>query len=241
MSSNPNPLIFDVETIADVTEDNRAAIASFAKGREMEPEEYATFCPPLARVVCIAWLDVTSNTLGALYDSCLPGSVGTVSMNADDGSAVPLQFECTGCPGEPELLRAFGNLVSKHFQKPQALLVTYSGRNFDLPVLIHRSVKHGVSEGRSIFNKAVREHRFNPQKHVDLLDAVTFFGASSRWPMAAYAIGYGHRSPKDDMDGSQVGGAVAGGRILDVARYCAGDVIATAQIYRRLADAGLIG
>lgn len=236
-----HPLIFDVETIADITDDNRAAIASFAKGRDQEPEEYAAFCPPLARVVCIAWLDASSGTLGAFYDSCLPGGVGTVLMNVDDGSGVPRQFECTGCPGEPEVLRAFGTLVAQHFQKSQASLVTYSGRNFDLPVLLHRSVKHGVSEGRAVLNKAVREHRFNPQKHVDLLDSVTFFGASSRWPMAAYAIGYGHRSPKDDMDGSQVGSAVASGRILDVARYCAGDVIATAQIYRRLADAGLIG
>jgi hypothetical protein len=236
-----NPLIFDVETIADITDDNRDAIASFAKGRDMQPEEYATFCPPLARVVCIAWLDAATATLGAMYDTCLPGGVGTVLMTADDGSSIPRQFESTGCNGEPELLRAFGTLVTRHFQKPQSSLVTYSGRNFDLPVLIHRSIKHGVSEGRSILNKAVREHRFNPQKHFDLLDTVTFFGASSRWPMATYAIGYGHKSPKDDMDGSQVGTAVAGGRILDVVRYCAGDVIATAQIYRRLADAGLFG
>jgi predicted PolB exonuclease-like 3'-5' exonuclease len=120
-------------------------------------------------------------------------------------------------------------------------LVTYSGRGFDLPVLIHRSVKHGVTEGVALLHKAVREHRFNPQRHFDLLDSVTFYGASSRWPMAAYAIGYGHRSPKDDMDGSQVGLAIGNGRILDVVRYCAGDVVATAQIYQRLVKAGLVG
>jgi hypothetical protein len=236
-----NPLIFDVETIADITDENRAAIASFAKGREMEPEQYAAFCPPLARVVCVAWLDAATGSLGVFYDACLPGGVaGTVSLGVDDGSETPRPLDSTGCNGEAEVLREFGNLVTRHFQRPQAALVTYSGRNFDLPVLIHRSIKHGVGEGRSLLNKAVREHRFNPQKHFDLLDAVTFFGASSRWPMAAYAIGYGHRSPKNDMDGSQVAAAVAAGRILDVARYCAGDVIATAQIYRHLVDAGLI-
>jgi hypothetical protein len=88
--------------------------------------------------------------------------------------------------------------------------------------------------------QAAREHRFNPQ-NTSILDAVTFFGASSRWPMAAYAISYGHRSPKDDMDGSQVAPAVSNGRILDVVRYCAGDVVATTQIYQRLLRAGLLG
>jgi hypothetical protein len=236
-----HPLIFDIETIADISDENRATIASFAKGREMTAEEYAAFCPPLARVVCIAWFDLTEQTFGAFYDLTLPGSGGTLEMSVDDGSEGGRRFTCTACDGESDLLRQFGSLVTRHFQKSHAALVTYSGRGFDLPVLIHRSLKHGVTEGRALLNKAARENRFNPQRHFDLLDAVTFFGASSRWPMAAYAIGYGHRSPKDDMDGSQVGAAVGNGRILDVVRYCAGDVVATTQIYERLAGGGLVG
>jgi hypothetical protein len=236
-----HPLIFDIETIADITAETRATIASFAQGREMTAEEYAAFCPPLARIVCIAWLDVTAQTFGALYDTTLPGAAGAVEMRVDDGSEGGRRFTCTPCEGESDILRRFGAVVTQHYQRSHAALVTYSGRGFDLPVLIHRSVRHGVTEGLALLNKAVREHRFNPQRHFDLLDAVTFYGASSRWPMAAYAIGYGHRSPKDDMDGSQVGAAVSEGRILEVVRYCAGDVVATAQIYQRLAAAGLIG
>jgi hypothetical protein len=236
-----NPLIFDVETIADITDENRGLIESLAKGRDQSAPEYAAFCPPLARVVCIAWLDLASATLGAMYDETLPGSGGTLAMSIDDGSGGERSFTCTSCPGEAGVLRQFGALVAGHLQRSQSSLVTYSGRNFDLPVLIHRSIKHGVSEGRALLAKAARENRFNPQRHFDLLDVVTFFGASSRWPMATYAVGYGHRSPKEDMDGSQVGAAVANGRILDVVRYCAGDVMATMQIYRRLVDAGLVG
>jgi len=236
-----HPLVFDIETIADITDDNRDTIASFAKGREVTAEEYAAFCPPLARVVCVAWFDLEVQVFGAFYDSTLPGSGGTVDMSIDDGSPGSRHFTCTACAGESEVLRQFGSLVTRHFQKSHAALVTYSGRGFDLPVLIHRAIKHGVSEGVALLNKAARENRFNPQRHFDLLDAVTFFGASSRWPMAAYAIGYGHRSPKDDMDGSQVGAAVGNGRILDVVRYCAGDVVATTQIYQRLVNAGIVG
>jgi hypothetical protein len=240
---NTNALIFDIETIADVTEDNRSAVAAMAKGRDLSPEEYATFCPPLARVVCIAWYDLAAATLGAVFDSTLPGgqaNVAMVAMSVDDGSEIGLAVTCDGRTGEAELLRAFGTVVTQHFQKPNALLVTYSGRGFDLPVLIHRSVKHGVAEGRPLLIKAARENRFNPRLHIDLLDAVNFYGASSRWPLAAYAIGYGYRSPKDDMDGSQVGAAVSCGRIIDVVRYCAGDVVATTHVYRCLATAGLV-
>ena len=85
--------------------------------------------------------------------------------------------------------------------------------------------------------KAARENRYNPVTHVDLMDVVTFNGAAPRWPLAAYAIGYGFKSPKHDMDGSEVWPAVQAGRILDVVRYCAGDVVATAHIYRRLHEA----
>lgn len=235
-----NALIFDIETIADLTEDNLATVTSLAEGRDMRPEEYAAFCPPLARVVCIAWFDAAAGTLGALYDATLPGGCVSVEMSVEDGKGPMLAVSCGRCDGESALLSAFGTVVARHFQKSGASLVTYSGRGFDLPVLIHRSVKHDVTEGRTQLIKALRENRYNQRLHVDLLDTVTFFGASSRWPLATYAIGYGHRSPKDDMDGSQVGAAVAGGRILEVVRYCAGDVMATTQIYRRLAAAGLV-
>jgi hypothetical protein len=144
---------------------------------------------------------------------------------------MPANCELVRCEGEADLLRQFGRIVERHLGQANAQLVTYSGRGFDLPVLIHRSVKHGVTEGRDLLSKAVGENRYRPVLHVDLLDAVTFFGAAPRFPMAAYAIGYGWPSPKQDMDGSQVWGAVQAGRILDVVRYCAGDVLATAHVY----------
>jgi hypothetical protein len=233
-------LVFDVETVADLDDSNRDSVAALAAGREMRAEEYAAFCPPLARVVCIAWYDLAAGVMGAVHDATFPGGGLSVEMSIADGEGPLLVISYTGCNGERELLRTFGEVVSRHYQKSNATLVTYSGRGFDLPVLIHRSVKHGVAEGRAQLIKAVRENRYNQRLHVDLLDTVTFFGAGSRWPLAAYAIGYGHRSPKGEMDGSQVGAAVADGRILDVVRYCAGDVIATTQIYRRVLAAGLL-
>lgn len=234
-------LVFDVETIADLTPESHDAIAALAKGRDMTPEAYGGLCPPLARVVCLAWFDLAKQTLGALFDGTLGGDPAPSSIPVASGGAPPTPATCdlVRCDGEADLLRRFGCIVEQHLGQANAQLVTYNGRGFDLPVLIHRSVKHRVAEGRGLLGKAVGENRYRPAMHVDLLDAVTFFGAAPRFPMAAYAVGYGWPSPKQDMDGSQVWGAVQAGRILDVVRYCAGDVLATAHVYRRLNSRGV--
>lgn len=235
---DPRALVFDVETIADLTAENRDAVAALAAGREQTPEEYGAFCPPLARVVCIAWLDVAHQALGAVFDATLCPHERPLVLSVADGAEEPAMIECAteGCEGEAQVLRQFGHLVEQHLRQARAHLVTYNGRGFDLPVLVQRGVKHGVSNGRALLVKAARESRYNPLLHVDLMEVVTFSGASSRWPLAAYAVGYGYRSPKSEMDGSQVWSAVQAGRIIDVVRYCAGDVLATAHVYRALRD-----
>jgi hypothetical protein len=238
MASTRNALVFDIETVADLTPDNRDAVAALAAHREqMSPEHYGALCPPLARVVCIAWLALDSEQMGVLADATLCPHSMPESVSVTDGrpqSAGLRPWPLQPCDGERDLLRTFGTLLERHCQQPNAQLATFNGRGFDLPVLVHRGIRHGVSEGRSLLLRAAREARFNPVLHLDLMEAVTFGGASPRWPLAAYAIGYGYASPKHDMEGSQVGAAVQAGRIVEVARYCAGDVIATAHIYRAL-------
>jgi Predicted 3'-5' exonuclease related to the exonuclease domain of PolB len=238
-SARRSALVFDIETIADLTPATRDAVAALAKGREMSAEEYGGLCPPLARVVCVAWLDVATGKLNGLFDATMPGAARGQCIEVEEGSgAAPSVVRCDlqGCEGEAAVLRAFGEHLVRHAAQPNARLVTYNGRGFDLPVLVHRAIKHGVTEGRDILVKAARDNRYNPLLHIDLMDVVTFGGAAPRWPMAAYAIGLGFKSPKHEMDGSQVWQAVQGGRILDVMRYCAGDVLATAHIYQRLHD-----
>lgn len=231
----PNALVFDIETIADINEENRDGIAALAAGREITPEHYAALCPPLARVVCIGWYDFGAGKLGGILDATLAeSSPVSIAVAAAEPSAGSLECTLEACAGEAEVLAAFGRRVEAHLRQPRAQLVTYSGRNFDLPVLVHRSIRHGVIAGRALLLKAAQESRFKPLIHVDLLESVTFGGAASRWPLATYAMGYGLRSPKDEMDGSQVAPAVLAGRIVDVMRYCAGDVLATAGIFRRM-------
>lgn len=227
-----NVLVFDIETVADLTPENRDAVTWLAQGRDTTPEDYGSLCPPLARVVCIGWLDLNAQRLGALFDATVGAGAYPPSIDVPTHGTETRPCVIEGCGGEAEILRHFGRMVEQHLRQPKAQLVTYNGRGFDLPVLIHRSLKHRVTEGRELLIKAAMENRYRPLVHVDLLDTVTFCGAAGRFPLAAYALGYGWRSPKQDMHGAQVSPAVQQGRIIDVARYCAGDVLATAHVYQ---------
>jgi hypothetical protein len=229
------PLIFDIETIGDLTAGSTDEVAALAAGRDQTPEAYAGLCPPLARVVCIAWFDLNARRLGAAFDATLHAGEAPAAIEVDDGSGAQRTVPCElhGGAGEAALLATFGLLIEQHLAEPNGRLVTYNGRGFDLPVLIHRAIKHGVTPGRALLVKAMGENRYRPQMHLDLMDVVTFSGAASRWPMSTYATGYGYTSPKTAMDGSQVSAAVQAGRIIDVVRYCASDVVATVHIYER--------
>ncbi len=229
----PNALVFDIETIADLTPENREAVTKLAEARQMRPEDYGSLCPPLARVVCIGVFDVAAQLVSGLFDASLCTASWPVSVDITAGDGSIRACSLRACAGESEMLREFGGVVERHLAKPAAQLVTFNGRGFDLPVLIHRSIKHGVTPGRALLLKAINENRYRPLLHLDLLDALTFCGATGRFPLAAYAIGYGWRSPKEDMDGAQVAGAVREGRIVEVVRYCARDVLATAHLYAR--------
>jgi hypothetical protein len=238
-SPQRNVLVFDIETIADLTPATHAAVAALAQGRDMTPEHFGALCPPLARVVCIAWLDLATQSLGAVFDAALHAGTWPQSVDVEDrgGTASPpLRCAVQGCDGEAQVLRTFAQRLVRHLGHANAQLITYNGRGFDLPVLVHRALKHGVTDGRDLLVKATRDNRFNPLLHIDLMDVVTFGGAAPRWPLAAYAIGLGFTSPKRDMDGSTVWPAVQAGRILDVVRYCAGDVLTTAHVYRSVLE-----
>ena len=71
--------------------------------------------------------------------------------------------------------------------------------------------------------------------HVDLLDQLSFYGATLRRPsLHLVCRAFGIKSPKaDGVCGDDVAGLYKEGRYLDIARYNVGDLIATRDVYRR--------
>ncbi len=109
-------------------------------------------------------------------------------------------------------------------------IVTFNGRGFDVPVLIHRSRIAGVQPAEILLRSAWQKP-WEDRPHTDVLDLMTFGGAGQRYSLEAYAIGYGFENPKSaGVDGSKVGEMYEAGRLDEIAEYCLRDVRTTARL-----------
>jgi predicted PolB exonuclease-like 3'-5' exonuclease len=136
---------------------------------------------------------------------------------------------------EPELIRRFFDLLDKH--TPQ--LVSWNGGGFDLPVLNHRALIHGVAAAKYWdWGDDDREFKWNSYlgryhtRHLDLMDVLAMYQPRASAGLDAMARLCGFPG-KLGMDGSEVGAAIAAGKLDDVRRYCETDVMNTYLLYLR--------
>jgi predicted PolB exonuclease-like 3'-5' exonuclease len=136
---------------------------------------------------------------------------------------------------EPELIRRFFDGIDRY--APQ--LVSWNGGGFDLPVLHHRSLIHGVTAPRYWdWGDDDRDYRFNNYlsrfhtRHLDLMDVLASFQSRACAGLDAMARLCGFPG-KLGFDGSQVHAAHQAGRIDDIRRYCETDVLNTYLLYLR--------
>jgi hypothetical protein len=142
-----------------------------------------------------------------------------------------------GEPGdpEPELIRRFFDGIEKY--TPQ--LVSWNGSGFDLPVLNHRALIHGVTAAKYWdWGDDDREFKFNNYlsrfhtRHLDLMDVLAQLQPRAGAGLDAIARLCGFPG-KLGMDGSEVAASIAAGRIHDVRAYCECDVLNTYLVYQR--------
>ena len=116
---------------------------------------------------------------------------------------------------------------AKHYDT----FVTYNGRGFDVPFLVHRSLAHNILPTKNLL-----EGRYPYQqkscRHVDLQDELSFFGAMRRAPsLHLLCRTYGIESPKDEVGGDDVAELFHLKKFRDIAQYNAKDVTATTELY----------
>ena len=163
-----------------------------------------------------------------------------------DGTGIRVWSIGEAADTEAELIRRFFDGIEKY--TPQ--LVSWNGGGFDLPVLNHRALVHGVTASRYWdWGDDDREFKFNNYlarfhtRHLDLMDVLAQFQPRASAGLDAMARLCGFPG-KVGMDGSEVGAAVAAGRIEEVRGYCECDVVNTYLLYQRFrlmrgeADAG---
>src|SRR2546427_1100227 len=111
-------------------------------------------------------------------------------------------------------------------------LVTFNGRNFDLPVLELAALRHGCVMPR--YFKGGFRYRYSDEAHYDLYEFVTNFGAYSvrgGFHLLAQLVGL---PGKGAVDGAGVQALWESGRLADIHAYCRRDVIQTYFLFLRL-------
>ncbi len=182
--------------------------------RERLPETLSLW-PLTGKIIVIAMLNPDSGRGRIWYET----AGGRSEETSEDG-----RFKFVG-DTEPAFLADFWKAM-KRFQR----FVTFNGRGFDGPFLMLRSAVLGIAPTRNLVG-----YRYALRPHTDLLEAVTFFGASRKWNLDFACKAFGVESPKEHgMDGFSVGPYYRAGRIREIAAYCRRDVEATAGLYRKL-------
>ena len=148
---------------------------------------------------------------------------GAVYYQASDQEQVPSSDSSMSYQvmSEKEILEKFWDVVSRYDE-----FVTFNGRSFDCPFVIIRSAIHRIKSTRDLL-----PNRFLGP-HIDLMDRLTFFGATRRrYSLDMWCRAFGIESPKDQgVSGRDVKQLFAAGRCLEIAQYCGRDLVATADL-----------
>ncbi|PIW96894.1 3'-5' exonuclease [Candidatus Kaiserbacteria bacterium CG_4_8_14_3_um_filter_38_9] len=224
-------LVFDIETIGDnweeLDETTQKILTRWVdKTTKDEAEHFSLvediknglgFSPFTGRVVAIGVYDI-ERAQGAVYYS----GEGTED-NEKDGDYTLKQRS------EVDMLADFWEGA-----KGYDTFVTYNGRGFDVPFLMHRSA---VSKIKPTVNMMEGRYPYQQKscRHVDLQDEMTFFGAMYRKPSLHLCCrAYGIESPKmAGVSGDDVAELFLQKKFRDIARYNARDVIATTALYKK--------
>ncbi len=136
---------------------------------------------------------------------------------------------------EKEMITNFLRFIDKHNPK----LVSFNGRNFDLPMLMIRAMKYNLScpafyeKENKTLNKSKWDnyrYRFSDRFHVDLMDHISEFGAVRGLKLDLLCTMMGIPG-KFDVSGDQVHNLFYEDKLVEIKEYCESDVLNTYWLY----------
>jgi predicted PolB exonuclease-like 3'-5' exonuclease len=168
------------------------------------------------------------------------GKVVCISCGVISGTAADRKISLKSFYGDDEkdVLSRLYDLLHKWGSEGQKYLCAHNGKDFDFPYLCRRMIIHGM-QLPSILNVTGKK----PWEitHLDTMELWKFGEYRSYISLNLLAHTLGVPTPKDDIDGSQVGEVYWGQRDLPrIATYCQKDVITAAQVYLRIHGENLI-
>ena len=159
-------------------------------------------------------------------------SVGAVYRDKED-QKLKVRLKSFASENEAELLHSFSQLLFQHYNDP--MRCSFCGHNikeFDIPYICRRMVVNQLP-----FPGALQIHGKKPWelKHfLDTMELWKFGDYKSYTSLKLLAAVLDFPSPKEDIDGSEVGRVYWEEKDLDrIAHYCEKDVLATLQLFLR--------
>jgi len=226
-------LVFDIETVGEdfdkMDETTRDVLTRWIKKESESEEEYQVALEELKEGLGLSAVVGQIVVIGALNPETMKG---VIYFQAPDSEIA--DFEEGGISykkkTEKEMLAEFWE-TAKNYDE----FISFNGRSFDAPFLFARSAINDIRPTRDLMaNRYLNLQRFSGVKHVDLLDQLTFYGAMRRkWSsLHLWCRAFNIKSPKaEGIKGDDVGKLFREKKYLDIARYNAGDLWATKELY----------
>ena len=225
-------LVFDIETSAVPLDSfdessqeylmrpaNNLPTSEDQEAKREELTRMMNLWPFTAQVVCIAMINAET----------LRGQVIFIADDFESNTRDVTGVDFMPVMDEVELLNQFW-LVAMHYDK----VVTFNGRQFDIPFLYLRSAQLDVP----ITRKNWLGYRFATEPHCDLAEQLTFYnvsgrsGAARRFNLDFYCRIFGVDSPKSHgVTGMDVNQLMEEERYGEIAEYCLRDVFATVKLF----------
>lgn len=221
-------LFFDIETASQTHHFNQMNEEmqhlweeKFAKLSALMPQRYEVYATPaegweqaaiyaeFGRIVCIS--------VGFLYLKDKEWHLRTKSFYGTD---------------EKQILIEFFELLGRFMAEPESNLCGHNIKEFDVPYVCRRALVNNLQlpQCLQIAGKKPWEIRF-----IDTMELWKFGDYKSYTSLKTLTAIFGIPTPKDDIDGSEVGRVYYQEQDLQrISTYCQKDVIATAQVFLRL-------
>jgi len=212
-------VVFDIETLGfpfeSFDETQQEYLTKFARTEDERREALLrlNLYPFTAHLIAVGLLNPDTEKGVVLY-----AGDRSEETTSEDGH---IQFVAGD---EEEILRRFWDIITKYDQ-----FITFNGRGFDCPFLMLRSMVLGIKPSRNLM-----PYRYESSVHCDLLEQLTYYGATRKFNLDFYCKAVGIESPKSrGITGLDLGALFAEKKFREIADYCLGDVRATAQLFTK--------
>ena len=168
------------------------------------------------------------------------GKIICISVGFFDDNNKNITFRLKSFYGNDEIkiLTDFNELLLKFYNKKHHVLCAHNGKEFDFPYLARRMIINKITlpEKLNLFGKKPWE-----VAHLDTLEMWKFGDYKHYTSLNLLTNILDIKSPKEDIDGSQVAEVYYKEKDLDrIAKYCENDTLAVAQIYLRFMNLKLL-